>query len=105
MEIIRSQRPQLFDFALGLVEEEVTKNRILDSNLLYHVGTRYGYLNRCVSVQKFLCFHPRIGKRLLTWNLTHDPLVIVEKTPQEISQNLYLLKEQKAFDVSRSFVE
>lgn len=99
MEIIRSQRPQLFDFALGLVEEEVTKNRILDSDLLYHVGTRYGYLNRCVSVQKFLCFHPRIGKRLLTWNLTHDPLVIIEKTPQEISQNLYLLKGQKAFEI------
>ena len=98
-EIIRSQRSQLFDFALGLVNEESTKNRMLSSDVIYHVGTRYGYSNRCVSMQKFLCFHPRIAKRLLTWNLSQDPLAIIQRSPEEISKNLYRPKEQKAFEI------
>ena len=99
MEIIRNQRPKLFEYALQRVNEEENRKLITESELFCHVSTIYGYANNCVSIQRFLCFHPIIRKRLLTWNLTYDPLELLKRSPQEIAQNLYLNKEQKAFEI------
>ena len=99
VEVIRTHQPKLFDYVLSMVDEEANKNMIRNEELFCHVSTIYGYANNCISVQKFLCFHPLMKKRLLTWNLAQDPTELLKRSPEEIAENLYRTKEQKVFEI------
>ncbi|GAB6197024.1 exodeoxyribonuclease I [Lysobacter xanthus] len=93
---LRAAQPRLWDYCLRLRDKRFAGS-LLDAVAMtpvLHVSQRFPASRLCAAPVIPLAMHPRIGNRVVVYDLTQDPDVLLGLTPEEILARLYVPQDQ-----------
>ncbi|MCD2451394.1 exodeoxyribonuclease I [Methylicorpusculum oleiharenae] len=102
-KLIRQAQPKLYQFLFENRSKKAASNLIkLGSNeLLLHISGRYAAAKKCAAVILPICEHPANPNGILVYDLSVDPEPLLELTPEEIKQRIFVANDQLASGVAR----
>jgi exodeoxyribonuclease I len=97
-KLIRQAQPKLYQFLFDNRSKKAVSNLIkLGSNEpLIHISGRYAAAKKCAAVILPICEHPANPNGILVYDLSVDPEPLLELTPEEIKQRLFVANDQLA---------
>jgi len=88
----KQAQPRMWDYALNLRDKRFVAG-LLDGVAMQpalHISMRYPATRLCAAPVLPLATHPHINNRVIVYDLDSDPQPLLELSPEEIAQRLYI---------------
>ncbi len=103
-KLIQTKQPRLWDYALKIrSKKDVTKllEEAKNTTPLLWVSMFFGAKNGFMKLVAPLGTHPSQPNTILMWDLAYDPQELMDLTPQELKERLFVSEEQEAKGLTR----
>lgn len=101
--LIRERQPKLFDYALSL-RKKAAVSRLIDcvqQTPVLHISSRFPASRFCSALVMPLMPHPDNANSVIVYDLSVDPSPLLELSPQQIAQRLYVANKDLPEGVER----
>lgn len=100
---LKCAQPRLWDYALRLRDKRFAASLIdvVAMTPVLHVSQRYPANRLCAAPVLPIARHPRIDNRILVFDLTQDPRLLLESDADDIAATLYLPAAQLPHGIQR----
>src|SRR5690606_32736350 len=90
--LFRAAQPRLWQYALALRDKRHVAGMLdpIGMTPVLHVSQRYPAARLCAAAVVPVAVHPRIGNRVIAFDLDGDPDVLLSLPPEEIAARLYV---------------
>ncbi|TZF91007.1 exodeoxyribonuclease I [Cognatilysobacter lacus] len=95
---LREAQPRLWDYCLKLRDKRYAASLldVVAMTPVLHVSQRFPASRLCAAPVLPLALHPRIGNRVIVFDLMQDPARLISMSPEEIAGRLYVRQDELA---------
>jgi exodeoxyribonuclease I len=105
LKLIKKNNPNLIKYSEKLQDKSFARKLLSESPTFYNISSFYGYEKKFTSVHHIICSHPTISNSLISWDLEINPENILNKSAQEIKEQMFAKKEDRIFEVGFSEIK
>lgn len=89
---LKAAQPKLWDYALRLRDKRYAASLldVVAMKPVLHVSQRYPASRLCAAAALPIARHPRIDSRVIVFDLDQDPDALLQLSPEEIAERLYV---------------
>jgi len=95
---LREAQPRLWEYCLKLRDKRFAASLldVIAMRPVLHVSQRYPASRLCAAPVLPLATHPRIGNRVIVYDLLQDPAPLIGLSPEAIASRLYVRQDELA---------
>ena len=100
---LKEAQPRLFEFLFRQRQKKTLLQQLypLGKQAVIHVSSMYGAKKSCLGVVSPICSHPTNSNGVICYDLTVDPVALIDANPEEVARLVFSANENLAENESR----